>query len=42
MTKLFIEDTEVDLSDASIQIDYSIAKIGEIESRSGALSLIHI
>lgn len=38
MTKLFIEDTEVDLSDASIQIDYSIAKIGEIESRSGARS----
>jgi hypothetical protein len=38
MTKLFIEDTEVDLSDASIPIDYSIAKIGEIESRSGARS----
>lgn len=38
MTKLFLNDTEIDLSDASIQINYSIAKIGEIENRSGARS----
>ena len=38
MTELIIEDVSVDLGEANIQINYSIAKIGEIESRSGARS----
>jgi len=38
MTQLFLNDTEIDLSSASIQINYSIAKIGDIENRSGARS----
>jgi hypothetical protein len=38
MTKLFIEDTEVDLSDASIQIDYSIFDIQQIDKRKGMRS----
>lgn len=38
MIRLVIEDVEVDLGEADIQIDYSIAKIGEIESRSGSRS----
>ncbi len=38
MTELIIEDVNVDLGEANIQINYSIAKIGEIESRSGARS----
>ena len=38
MIKVLIDDKEVDLGDAQMQVDYSIAKIGEIEKRSGARS----
>lgn len=40
MVELWIEDKLVDLSgDEDIAIDYSIAKIGEIQTRSGAISI---
>lgn len=40
MVELWIEDKLVDLSgDEDIAIDYSIAKIGEIDKRSGGLSI---